>query len=66
MVEGETQAIINAFDVPPKESIKSIVNLESLYGIYGFFVFLSDNPLITFPSVKRDLLILPVYFAITP
>lgn len=65
-MEGETQAIINAFEVPPKESIKSIVNFESLYGIYGFLAFLSDNPLITFPSVKRDLLIFPVYLAITP
>ncbi len=31
--DGDTQAIIKAFEEPPKESIKSIVSFESLYGI---------------------------------
>lgn len=66
MDAGLTHATINAFEEPPKESISNIVNLESLYGMYGTFVFLSDKALITFPRVNKDLLILPVYLAIYP
>lgn len=46
--EGEMHAIIKAFDEPPKESINSMVNFESLYGIYGILFFLSESPEITF------------------
>lgn len=46
--------------------MRSIVNLESLYGMYGVFDFRSVRPLITFPRAKRDLLILPVYLIISP
>ena len=60
------QAIIKALAVPPRLSINNIVSLESLYGTKGYFVFLSDNAYITFPSVNKDLLILPVSFIISP
>jgi hypothetical protein len=43
-----------------------MVSFESLYGIYGVLLFLSVKPLITFPNVKRDLLIFPVYLIISP
>lgn len=43
-----------------------MVSLESLYGIYGDLFFWSDKALITLPRVNNDLLILPVYFAISP
>ena len=59
-------AIIKALAVPPKLSINSIVNLESLYGIYGIYFFLSERDFITFPKVNKLLLIFPVSFTISP
>lgn len=43
-----------------------MVSFESRYGIYGTLFFLSERALMTLPNVKRDLLILAVYFAISP
>ena len=67
------QAIIRALEAPPRLSIRSIVSLESRYGMYfayssllaaaappaatGFFFSVDDSIEITFPSVNKLLLI---------
>ena len=75
MCDGLTQAIIKALEAPPRESIRSMVSLESLYGIYfcysnlsfgAPFLSVDDNIDMTLPKVKRDLLIYPVSLIISP
>ena len=52
-------AIITVQQFPPRESFKSLVSFESLYGIWFFFpCFISStNALIQFPKESNDLLI---------
>ena len=56
---------MRVFVFPPKESCRSLVNLESLYGICPPF-FPSTKEFITFPSAVKDKLILAPYFNLSP
>lgn len=56
---------MSVFVLPPKESCKSLVNFESLYGICPPF-FPSTKALITFPSAVSDKLILAPYLSLSP
>ena len=49
--------------LPPNESCNSLVNLETLYGIW---VFPSTKDDITLPSVESDKLILTAYLNLSP
>ena len=57
---GDTQAIIEVLEFPPKESCNILVNLESLYGTYTPTVLplaRSFRAVMHCLRVKRDLLI---------
>jgi len=54
--DGDTVAIITVLAFPPKLSCKSLVSLESLYGIK--VPFPSTRAEITFPNAVSDKLIL--------
>jgi hypothetical protein len=56
--EGLTLANSLVFELPPSESFRKKVSLESRNGMYFFFFADSTNELITFPSACKDLLIL--------
>lgn len=51
------QAIIIDLVLPPRLSFRSLVSLESLYGTYAPFFFLSLRMLMQFANAKSDLLI---------
>jgi hypothetical protein len=55
---GLILAIITVLQFPPNESLRSLVNLESLYGTKNPFLFLSPRALIQLARASNDLLIL--------
>lgn len=61
MSAGDIQAKSTVLLFPPKESSKSLVNFESLYGIW---FLCSLNAAITFPKLNKPLLILIPNFII--
>ena len=50
--DGEQVTIRQVLELPPSDSDKILVSLDSLYGICDFF--LSVKAVITFPRVVRD------------
>lgn len=56
---GETFAMKDVLELPPREFFSKKVNLESLYQICLFFSFFDDSAsaLITLPNTVKDLLI---------
>ena len=58
-------AIMTVLAFPPKLSCKSLVNLESLYGIWDPFLP-STNDDITFPNAVKDKLILVASTNLSP
>ena len=55
---GDMFAIITVLQFPPNESLRSRVSLESRYGTYVPFLFLSPSALMQFARARRDVLIL--------
>jgi len=55
---GATAHIMTVRDLPPRESLRSLVSLESRYGMNIPFLFESPSALIQFASARSDLLIL--------
>jgi hypothetical protein len=50
--DGEMQAIISVFELPPRESCSNRVSLESRYGTCEPRLSLSPKALITLPSAS--------------
>ena len=59
-------AIITVLLLPPNESFKSLVSLESLYGTKKPFLFLSPRAFIQLARASRDLLIFAPYINLMP
>jgi hypothetical protein len=57
-------AIITVLVLPPNESCKSLVSLESLYGICWDLP--STRAEITLPNALKDKLIFCAYFSLSP
>ena len=58
---------MQVLELPPKESFKTKVNLESLYGICLYFPYAtSTNAFITLPNTVRLLFILPASLSLSP
>ena len=59
-------AIITVLQLPPSESLRSLVSLESLYGTKKPFLFLSPNALIQLAKANKDRLILAPSMSLMP
>mgnify|MGYP003511850960 CR=1 FL=1 len=54
------------FELPPRESLRKNVSLESRKGMYFFFFPASAKEHITLLNVKSDLLMLHPYLSLSP
>lgn len=66
-------AIMTVLLFPPKESLSSLVSLESLYGTKNPFLFLSPKAFMQLASAKSDLFIfapsinlIPLFYVTVP
>ena len=48
----------HVWELPPRDSCRILVSLESRYGMKAFFDFCSVRALMTLPSAESDLLII--------